>query len=284
MVNNIREAQPLYGISKADIIYETQAEGGITRLLACFEDITTVTVIGSIRSARDYYIDLAQGLNAIFVHCGASPQATSAIKNRGLNTIDGLSGTYANTFYRDSGRKAAGYATEHQLFTDVERLTAAEDKLNAVYDAKFDNSLKFSDEPLKGVKTEAAAKITVKHSGYKSTLFEYDSASSAYLVSQFGKAMNDADTDEQLTVSNVLVLKTSITNVPGDTSGRVAVKLTGSGDGTFYCQGKSLPVKWSKKDSASPFVYTQADGTPLVLLRGKTYINIVANDVTPVVE
>lgn len=278
MVNNIKEAQPLYGIGKADIIYETQAEGGVTRLLAVFEDISKINVVGSIRSARDYYIDLAQGLNAVFTHCGTSPLAATAIANRGLKTIDGLSGSYANTFYRDKGRKAAGYAYEHQLFTDAERLVAAEEKLGAVYNDKFDNTLKFSDTPLQGVKTTPATSINVKHSGYKSTLFEYDSASGTYAVSQFKKAMNDADTGEQLAVSNVLVLKTAISNIKGDTSGRVSVRLTGSGDGMFYCEGKAVAVKWSKKDAGSPFNYTLSDGMPLMLARGVTYINIVASD------
>ena len=71
MINNISTAQPVQtGLSKADIIYETEVEGGITRLMAVFQDITTAEKIGAIRSARYPYVDLAMGHNAIYIHCG----------------------------------------------------------------------------------------------------------------------------------------------------------------------------------------------------------------------
>lgn len=71
MINNISTAQPVQtGLNKADIIYETEVEGGITRLMAVFQDITTAEKIGTIRSARYPYVDLAMGHNAIFIHCG----------------------------------------------------------------------------------------------------------------------------------------------------------------------------------------------------------------------
>ena len=71
MINNISVAQSVQtGLSKADIVYETEVEGGITRLLAVFQDITAAEKIGTIRSARYPYVDLAMGHNAIYVHCG----------------------------------------------------------------------------------------------------------------------------------------------------------------------------------------------------------------------
>ena len=71
MINNISTAQPVQtGLNKADIIYETEVEGGITRLMAVFQDITTAEKIGAIRSARYPYVDLAMGHNAIYIHCG----------------------------------------------------------------------------------------------------------------------------------------------------------------------------------------------------------------------
>ena len=41
MVNNITTAQPVQaGLNKADIVYETEVEGGITRLLAVYQDVS----------------------------------------------------------------------------------------------------------------------------------------------------------------------------------------------------------------------------------------------------
>ena len=52
VVNNVYAAMPQRGISAADAIYEYETEGGITRLLAVFADVSKVPEIGSIRSAR----------------------------------------------------------------------------------------------------------------------------------------------------------------------------------------------------------------------------------------
>jgi len=65
---------PQSGLSKADIIYEFPAEGGLTRLQVLFYS-KTPDVVGPIRSARPYFIDLAREYNAVFVHHGGSPAA-----------------------------------------------------------------------------------------------------------------------------------------------------------------------------------------------------------------
>ena len=56
MLNNLKQALPQLGQSQADIIYEVVAEGGITRMLGVFQSVEDVGMIGSIRSARSYYI------------------------------------------------------------------------------------------------------------------------------------------------------------------------------------------------------------------------------------
>lgn len=68
MVNNIEQSLPQRGISKADIVYEMPVEGGITRLMAVFSDYHDLPEIGSIRSARHDYVELALPLDAIYLH------------------------------------------------------------------------------------------------------------------------------------------------------------------------------------------------------------------------
>ena len=65
MINNIDIAQPLMGVSQSDVMYECLAEGGITRIMACFKDPSGVAEIGSVRSARPYYIRIAQGMDCL---------------------------------------------------------------------------------------------------------------------------------------------------------------------------------------------------------------------------
>ncbi|HBD86903.1 MAG TPA: DUF3048 domain-containing protein, partial [Clostridiales bacterium] len=58
MINNLDKALPQCGVSQADIIYEIPAEGGVTRMMAIFSDISDVEAIGSMRSIRPYYADV----------------------------------------------------------------------------------------------------------------------------------------------------------------------------------------------------------------------------------
>ena len=59
-VNNVNLAQAVQaGINKADIVYETEVEGGITRLVALFQEPAKAEKIGSVRSARYAFVDLA---------------------------------------------------------------------------------------------------------------------------------------------------------------------------------------------------------------------------------
>ena len=56
MINNIETSLPQSGVSQAEMIYEAQVESGITRLMAVFQDVDNIEKIGSIRSARHYYM------------------------------------------------------------------------------------------------------------------------------------------------------------------------------------------------------------------------------------
>lgn len=44
-------------------------------MMAVFQSVEGVGDLGSVRSARDYYVSLARGHDAVFLHAGGSPQA-----------------------------------------------------------------------------------------------------------------------------------------------------------------------------------------------------------------
>ena len=117
MLNNLKKALPQLGVSQADLIYELPAEGGITRMMAVFQSVDGVGDLGSVRSARDYYVSLARGHDAVFLHAGGSPQAYSAIKNLGVTALDCVNGPYEGTlFWRDKTRKKT-MGLEHSVLT-----------------------------------------------------------------------------------------------------------------------------------------------------------------------
>ncbi|MDE8721632.1 DUF3048 domain-containing protein, partial [Alistipes putredinis] len=58
VVNNHPKARPQSGLSKADIVIEALSEGPITRFLAIYQS-EMPEAAGPVRSAREYFIDLA---------------------------------------------------------------------------------------------------------------------------------------------------------------------------------------------------------------------------------
>ena len=73
-VENHKDARPQWGITDADIVWEMEAEGGITRMLLMFADASRLPdKVGPTRSARHYFVEIVEGFDAIFVHFGGSP-------------------------------------------------------------------------------------------------------------------------------------------------------------------------------------------------------------------
>ena len=282
MLNNLKKALPQCGISKADIIYEIVAEGGITRMLAIFQDLTDVGAIGSIRSARPYYIDVALAYDPIYIHAGGSDQAYSDIKSKGVLNFDGVNGSRGTKiFYRDSWRRQnIGY--EHSMFTTSELIEQYIYPMDIRHE--HEDGYKFmqtyTSEPIPDGK--AAEKITANFASSNQTRFEYDAETQKYLVFDYGIKYVDGNTDEQVGVKNVLFLFTDISRISGDSAGRMKVRTTGTGTGLYACEGRIVPINWSRDDSYSQFVYTTEDGSALSLGRGNTYVCVLssASDVT----
>lgn len=282
MLNNLKQAMPQLGVSQADIIYEVLAEGGITRMLGLYQSVEDVGLIGSVRSARTYYLELALGHDAIYLHAGGSPDAYNKIKAWNVTALDCVNGPYEGSlFWRDANR-IKNNGKVHSVVTSGETIL----KLFPTYSFRQEHEdgyvyeMLFAPDgtPAGGQQAET---IQVPFSSYKTGVFTYDPDSGMYLVEEYGSAYIDGNTGEQVGVTNVLVLQTACRLIPGDDAGRITVDLTG-GEGWFACGGKIIPICWSKDDVNSQLVYTTQSGEPLTLGAGTSYVNIIPleNEIT----
>ena len=278
MLNNLKVATPQQGNAQADIIYEVPAEGGITRMLAVYQNTEEVGAIGSVRSSRPYYLELALGHDAIYLHAGGSPDAYSKIKTWNVTALDCVRGGYEGTLYwRDSERrKSMGY--EHSVLTSGEAIAKyfPDYNIRKTHEEGYTYEMRFLEDaaPVSGL---PAAQVTVPFSHYKTGVFDYDAATGRYLVSEYDAPYVDGNSGEQVACTNLLILKTSISMIPGDDKGRMSVDLSGSGEGWFACGGKYIPITWEKSAPAGQLRYALTDGTPLSLQCGNSYVCIVPN-------
>lgn len=283
MINNIHLAMPQMGISKADIIYEVLEEGGITRLMALFQDYATLPETGSIRSARDYFVDLSDAHNAMYVHCGGSTYAKKVIAERKTEDIDAM---YNANFYR-SKERAKTMAFEHTLMITGEGL--ASDVKTLGYKTTIDTNaqpLKFKDAD-SDIQGSSAKHIDVPFSlalsskPYALSTLDYDEKSKVYLKGQYETTHIDGGTGEQLSFKNVIVLECEQHVIAGDPLHCLSVNFTGSGKGYYATNGVIKPIKWVKSSRTSSYTLLEEDGsTALILNPGKSYIAIVPSGTT----
>ncbi|MPM71202.1 hypothetical protein SDC9_118165 [bioreactor metagenome] len=187
-----------------------------------------------------------------------------------------MNGPYEGTLYwRDKERiKTAGY--EHSVFTSGDTIIKCFKNYSFRMDHKdgYSYQMQFADEaaPAGG---ESAQVITVPYSYYKTGVFLYDADSGRYLIEEYDKPYVDGNTGGQVGVTNVVILKTACKLISGDTYGHLTVDLTTGGEGYFACGGKIIPIKWSKTDRDSQFVYKTLDGKAVTFGKGPTYVNII---------
>ncbi len=277
MLNNVKQALPQSGNSQADIIYEILEEGGITRMLAVYQDISQVEGnLGTIRSTRPYYVYLVAGMDGILVHAGGSPAAYDAIDSYHVTDLDALSGGATSLFWRDSGRRNAGYATEHTMYITASDIAGYLETsgVRAEHESGYTVNQTFVEDGTPADGSDANI-ITVPFSGYKTGVFNYDAASGKYLVSEYGEPYMDEGTGEQVSVENVLIIMTRVSQIEGDSKGRLDVTMTGSGIGYYACNGKYIPINWSRSSLDGQYQFTTMDGEALSLGIGKSYVNIV---------
>lgn len=277
MLNNITAALPQQGNCGADIIYEAVAEGGITRMLGIYQSVNSVGVIGSVRSARPYFIELAQGHDAVFVHAGGSEDAYADLEAWSVDHMDGVNGTYSKTgmFWRNPQRIAGkNFAVEHSLVTSGDEVwnALAGSGFRLTHSDGWSSAQLFADDGTPEGGTNAKS-VVVSHFGGKATLFRYDLATGLYRVEQYGEAYIDGDSGEQVAVTNVLVLRVQMADTQDDYN-HMELKLT-NGDGWYACGGKVIPIVWEKGEHDQPLTYRTQTGDPLVLGRGKSYVNLV---------
>ena len=279
MVNNLSKAQKVQtGLAGASIIYETMVEGGITRLLAVYKDVAAAGEIGTVRSARYSYVDLANGHDALYFHCGLDPVYCKNYMNKlKLDDIDINTGVYEDYGYRVKN----GLDREHTMYTTGELISSAmtennrrtekNDKYADLYSSWQNFAAEGETVALSG---GIANNITAYFSASYITSFAYDAQSGMYIKSNKSGNNTDYRTEEQLSFKNVLILFTTVGYF--DDNYRVYSKLDG-GTGYYCTNGTYIKIKWSKGDSYDPIKITDENGNAVKYSAGNSYVCITSN-------
>jgi hypothetical protein len=265
MINNHPKARPQSGLNKADIVYEILAEGDVTRFLAVFQSEKPKN-IGPVRSARDYYIDLAKGLDALFIAHGYSAEAQKMLEQDYVDNLNGM--VYDGTlFKRASFRKAP-----HNSYITYENvLKGAKEKKYSMNQSPPAFTFLSEDEDDSIMGDEAGSvMISYSASAIFDSTYEYDSSEEKYKRYSAGDITVDYDTQEPILIDNLFIIETSHQVI--DEVGRKEIDLETGGSGYLLQKGKVLEVEWKNENGV---ILPVRNGEVVPFVQGKTWVNVV---------
>lgn len=257
LIDNLN-GYPQRGLREATTIIEAPVEGFITRLMA-FYDVDNPVVVGPVRSARDYFLDLARASRAVLVHDGGSPNALNRIEAESFTTFNAY--REGQLFYRDAER-----AAPYNLYTrgdDVRLLVQR--RLQPAQ--RVISTARFQPEGF----TEVQA-VHIPFTAQYTTGFRYEAGIGRYRWIRNGVAASDAN-DFPLLFDAVLVAEAPARAIPADPAGRLFVALD-KGNAVLYINGQALPGTWELTDEGAtpPIRFRTESGTALDLTPMKTWI------------
>lgn len=272
MINNIEYAfENQAGTSRADIIYEALAEGGISRMMAIYENIDGVKKIGSVRSARHYYVQFAKEWDAIYCHFGHTKYATAKINKLKTDNLSGLSGIGPVVYARTSRLQAP-----HNVFTSDKQIKKGIKKLHYSTKRRPQKMAEHFDFLPKDITPENgknAKKVVLPFSYYSICSLKYQPKTKKYLKYEYGKKHRDRYYKKQLSFKNIIVQLVAERNI--DRNGYQTMSLSNNtGKGYYITDGRQIPIRWERKESNNTMRYFDEDGNLLRMNPGKTYIAV----------
>ena len=278
MLNNLEAAQPMSGVSKADVVYEYVVEGSITRLMGLFENYDDLDKIGSVRSCREYFVYTALEFDAIYMHFGQAAYALSLLEEDYVDNLNGLGEAGDTCFYRTTDRKAP-----HNVYTSAKGIEAGIKKLGyrenhyEGYKGKF----KFCDLD-KEVTNEGGMEVTHMEPKYRinKPWFEYNPETKKYDRFQYDGPQIDAETGEQLSYDNVIFQYNFWTQL--DEKDYLAFDCHSGGSFQYFTHGKMVMGTWQREINEdnynmSAIRYYDQNGDELVINNGKTFVCVIQN-------
>jgi len=310
MIENHQDSRPQSGLLSTDIVYETVAEGGITRFMGVFYCAAQANevIVGPVRSARTYFLDWASeyGDNPLYAHVGGAncniktgSGCANGAKADALGQIikygwGGAKGNDLNqfsigypTFLRDYDRLGHTVATEHTVYSSTDKLwkVAAnrgwnyEDEDGNAWDEDF-VPWKFRDENTASMSGKTANYVAYDFwsnspAGDYSVSWQYDPQKKVYLRSNAGQKHLDLNYNQQLNTRNIVVMYSRETHANDGypNNPHLLYATIGSGKGVLFQEGQAEDITWKKKTRKDRTIFTDKSGKEVKFAPGRIWIS-----------
>jgi hypothetical protein len=281
--------RPQTGINMADLVYEYEAEGGVTRFAAIFRS-QVPPLVGSIRSGRLMDMELMTMYRANLAYSGTSePIQRLFLSNYPYRLItpsigDAQGDTCLDTPFCRLPRE--GLAFEHTLFGNPQQMwdISTIRGTNQGYKAR---GFAFSDTPdANGVTTND---IFIKWFGQGEARWQYDEASGHWLRFTGGQPHLDKGDGQQIWADNVIAVIAYHDDRPdlfpeGANYTSLQVRLwREEGDSmlpaVLFRDGQAFQGFWDRpnRDDGTALFLMYGNNEPIKLKPGRTWVSVVRN-------
>lgn len=275
MINNHSEARPQSGLNSADIVYETNAESGITRYLGIFWS-SAPEKVGPVRSLRQYYLEWASEYDPLLIRDGCAestdPRANACgnIRAYGIKDISTIGAWRWN-----DGRRYA----PHNEYNSIKNAWEYAKKQNwdSVPDIKgyeFKNDAK-NEERGKKTMVKTVFHMRLNNSGKYDAIWTYDPDTNSYLRKIGGVIDADQETNSQVYAKNVIIQKVN-TRPSTDGTARIVIDTISQGDAVYLLDGKVINGKWKKGSRTERTQFFDSSGKPMKFNRGRIWIAAIS--------
>lgn len=268
--------RPQSGLNSADIIFEHMTEGTITRFSAIFYG-TTPPNIGPIRSARLIDLELAPMYDTTLCFSGASIGVTERLE------ADDFRGRLIRTWYEGYYRTGEDKPFEHTFYAHPEGFWERLEETERNFEPRIRSQAHFSDQtPANGILTDY---LSVEYRGWTFVEWRWDNERETWLRWADDEPIIDANDEEQVTASNVIVLfaiheqdETICENQQDDKclAGSTQIQIWEDGDGFLLRDGLRYPVEWRRTGPNHMLTYHDPDtGEQIPLQIGNSWVQVV---------
>jgi DUF3048 family protein len=256
------DARPQSGLHDAEVVYEVEAEGGITRYLALFL-ANTPAKIGPVRSARTYFVDLARPYDALFAHAGENDDVWGPLKllsEDGFADMEEIVGT-PEAFWRDPTRDMP-----HNLYTSVAKLRAAAPN-HGWPDSAFGGD-GFTFDYLRPATIDTASVTFWNH--YQ---VDYRRSGTTFERSISGEVQHDRDDGRPYQIADVVAIW-----IPAqvlDDLGDLSMPVYGEYPAFVVRPDRTESAHWIATGPDTPPQLVDDAGNPIALARGQLYVEVL---------
>jgi hypothetical protein len=266
-IENSPESRPQMGLAEADVIYEQEAEGGITRFNVLYH-CRDADRIGPIRSARP--VDpaiLQQYGDVLFVHAGSAGETVRALEESGIEQIN--CNFEEETCPRDESREAP-----HDVFTSTDELRGFSGEEGTPPGEAFAFS---ADPPEDGAR---GREVNLNFSPVADVSWRYRNNKDLYLRFH-GEDLHELEDGTPVTAANVVVMlvdreATSLTDAAGTPVPTFDV--VGRGDLLVFRNGTMVEGRWARDSEEDPIELLDRRGEEIPLAPGQTWIELFPTD------